>query len=94
MCLWNGKVKSTLIFPDLTRENPPKSRTGVLPVADLCSIGPVFGRRRPYLSVFPKVTLAARSSNLSTNFSGIHFMSPSANSNVDIPNISLGRMCT
>lgn len=82
----------TFILPDLICDKAPTSITGVFPVAFLSSIGPVFGRRRPNLSVLPKVKLATSRRNLSTSLKGNHLRSFMATENVEIPNISLGKI--
>lgn len=84
----------TLILPDLIREKAPTSSTGVFPVAFLSPMGPILGRGSPNLSVSPNVRLAMTSNNLSTNLKGNHLRRAMANANVEIPNMSLGKMCT
>lgn len=82
------------MFPDLIWERQPTSRTGVLPVRFLSSMGPVFGLLSPSLSVSPRMRWAMARRNLSTSLNGSHFRRAMATPNVDMPSISLGRTCT
>lgn len=88
------KKWSTFILPDLICDSAPTSRTGVFPVADLSSSGPVLGRRRPNCSVLPRVKLATSKRILSTSFTGSHLRSVIPIWKVEKPNISLGKTCT
>lgn len=93
--LENFLIPGTIwIFPDLIFCNAPISRTGVFPWVFLSSIGPITGLFIPYFSKFPRLHLARINRILSTTFTGNHFINEDANSNVDFPEVSLGKTWT
>lgn len=72
----------------------PASRTGVFPVALLSSNGPLLGLSRPSLQVSPSIRCEQRMRIQSTNFTGNHLSNQIERAKVDVPNKSLGRICT
>lgn len=84
----------TFISPDLILESVPTSRTGVLPVMFLSWRGPSWGRLSPRLEVSPSIILEAKSKRWSTMWIGNHLSNHMDSPKVELPSISLGKMCT
>lgn len=83
----------TLIWPLLIFERVPTSRTGVFPVVIFSCKGPLLGRVSPYFFVSPRISHEHKRRKSSTNFIGNHFISRIDSPKVEIPSISLGKMC-